>query len=109
RYNITNPLSDEGRNQLNSMFEELYNEYIGAGNNAKEAREKAVQAVADSVLAKDLAETTRQEMLEIIREQTRNGDLAPEIAQARGGKATIGERFNSIDSDLAQTTQELDA
>lgn len=105
RYEVKNPLTPEGRNQINSMFEELYKEYIGAGNNAKEAREKAVQAVADSILAKDIAETTRQEMLAIIREQTKNGDLAPEIAQARGKAKTLGERFNSVDSQLAQADE----
>ncbi|MCR1833050.1 teichoic acid biosynthesis protein [Oceanobacillus caeni] len=105
RYEVKNPLTPEGRNQLNAMFEELYKEYIGAGNNAKDAREKAVQAVADSILAKDIAETTRQEMLAIIREQTKNGDLAPEIAQARGGKQTLGERFNSVDSQLARVAK----
>lgn len=108
RYEVKNPLTPEGRNQINSMFEELYKEYTGAGINAKDAREKAVQAVADSILAKDIAETTRQEMLAIIREQTKNGDLAPEIAQARGGKQTLGERFNSVDKQLAQKANESD-
>ena len=77
------------RNNLNENFKELYNEYREAGLNAKEARNKAEQAVTDALIAKETAEVTREEMLEIIREQTRNGDLAPEIAQARGDKATL--------------------
>lgn len=124
------------RNAIESMFTELYKEYTGAGLDAKEAREKAVQAVADALIAKETAEgidgkatqaldnsinavdtadnaksvadLTREEMLAIIREQTQNGDLAPEIAQARGSEATIGERFNSIESNLEQTNDDID-
>src|SRR5690625_3616161 len=92
------------RNNLNENFKELYNEYREAGLNAKEARNKAEQAVTDALIAKETAEVTREEMLEIIREQTRNGDLATEIAQARGDKATLGERLNSVDSQLAHNT-----
>ncbi|WP_068672273.1 hypothetical protein [Oceanobacillus sp. Castelsardo] len=104
RYNIDNPLSDAGRNKLNAMFEELYKEYTGAGINAKEAREKAVQAVADSLLAKDIAETTRQELINIIREQTAGGDVVPEVVRARGKHQDLGDRLNSTDLQMAQTT-----
>ena len=109
RYEIKNPLTPEGRNQLNAMFEELYREYTEAGDNARDAREKAAQAVADAVLAKGIAETTRQEMLDIIREQTQNGDLAPEIAQARGGHQVLGERLNSVDEQLAHTADQTES
>lgn len=96
------------RNAINDNFIELYKEYTDAGLNAADAREKATRAVADSAIAKDTAETTREEMLAIIREQTQNGDLAPEIAQARGGEATIGERFNSTDQRLAEVPTEIE-
>lgn len=106
-WNIANPLTDDGRNKINEMFQELYNEYREAGLNAKEARNKAEQAVTDALIAKETAEVTREEMLEIIREQTRNGDLAPEIAQARQGHETLGENLNSIKSQLAQTSHKM--
>lgn len=102
RKDIRAPLSDIALNNINNNFIELYKEYIQAGDNARDARNKAEQAVADSLLAKETAEVTREEMLAIIQEQTRNGDLAPEIAQARGGKSTLGERLNSTDQQLAQ-------
>ena len=92
---------------IKENFKELFNYYIKSGLDAAEAREKAIQAVADAEIAKETAETTREEMLAIIREQTQNGDLAPEIAQARQGKATLGDNLNSIKSDLAQTDDKL--
>lgn len=85
----------------------MFNEYTKAGLDAAEAREKAIQAVTDAEIAKETAEVTREEMLAIIREQTQNGDLAPEIAQARQGKATLGDNLNSIKSELAQTIKKL--
>ncbi|WP_339179202.1 hypothetical protein [Oceanobacillus sp. FSL W7-1293] len=109
RKEIKGPINDQTLNNTNSNFIELYKEYIEAGLNAADARKKATRAVADSTIAKDTAETTREEMLAIIREQTQNGDLAPEIAQARGGEATLGERFNSVDSQLAQTETSLES
>lgn len=99
----------EMRNAINSMFTELYNEYMAAGDNAEDARKKAEQAVADALIAKDTAETTREEMLAIIREQTRNGDLAPEIAQARQGYSTLGENLNSVKSQLGQTENNINS
>ncbi|MED1603655.1 right-handed parallel beta-helix repeat-containing protein [Alkalihalophilus marmarensis] len=105
-YNIDNPLSDDGRNKMNSMFQELYQEYKDAGMNASEAREKAIQAVTEATTAKQTAELTRQEMVEIIREQTQNGDLAPEIAQARGTHSTVGERLTKNDEQLAHEAQQ---
>src|SRR5690606_22816730 len=90
-------------NDINDNFTELYNEYIGAGMDAAEAKEKAIQAVADSLYAKQTAETTRDELTRIIREQTAGGDVVPEVVQARGTHNTVGERLNSISQDLAQT------
>lgn len=107
QYNIKGPLTDDSLNKINHMFDELYKKYTGAGLDAAEAREKAIQAVTDAEIAKETAEVTREEMLAIIREQTQNGDLAPEIAQARQGKETLGENLNSIKSDLAQTDNQV--
>lgn len=92
---------------IKENFKELFNYYIKSGLDAAEAREKAIQAVTDAAIAKETAEVTREEMLAIIREQTQNGDLAPEIAQARQGKETLGDNLNSIKSDLAQTMNYL--
>ncbi len=91
------------RTAIDENFKELYSEYTQAGLDAKDARNKAEQAVADSLEAKQTANVTREEMLAIIREQTQNGDLAPEIAQARQGEQTLGDNLNSIKSNLAQT------
>lgn len=90
-------------NDINDNFTELYDEYVGAGLDAAEAKEKAIQAVADSLYAKETAETTRDELTRIIREQTAGGDVVPEVVQARGTHNTVGERLNSIDQDLEQT------
>lgn len=97
-------------NDINDNFTELYNEYVGAGMDAAEAREKAEQAVADALFAKstaveakDTADLTREEMIAIIREQTEGGDIVPEVVQARGTHNTVGERLNSISQDLAQS------
>lgn len=75
------------------------NEAIKASVRAEDKSDYAVQT-ADT--AKSTADTTREEMLEIIREQTSGADVVPEVVQARGGKETLGERLNSIDQDLAQ-------
>ena len=96
------------RADIDTMFKELFREYTQAGLDAAEAREKAIQAVTDAAIAKETAEVTREEMLAIIREQTQNGDLAPEIAQARQGKATLGENLNSIKSELAQIAMDVE-
>lgn len=100
---------------IDENFKELYNEYIGAGSDAKEAREKAINAVATSDLAKQLAEQAnltseqvRNEMNNIIREQTSGGDVVPEVVSARGENATLGERLNSTDQQLAQTSTQLE-
>lgn len=106
-HSIDNPLSDDGRNKLNTMFQELYEEYYASGKNATEAKEKALAAVADSVLAKGMAEETRQEMINIIREQTSGGDIIPEVVQARGQFQTVGERFNTVTTQLADTATNI--
>lgn len=100
---------------IDQNFIELYNEYIGAGLDAKEAREKAIDAVSTSDLAKQLAEQAnltseqvRNEMNNIIREQTSGGDVVPEVVSARGENATLGERLNSTDQQLAQTSSDVD-
>ncbi|MBO1513267.1 hypothetical protein, partial [Metabacillus bambusae] len=74
RYNIDNPLSDDGRNKLNSMFEELYNKYISSGADSSEAKIKAVQALANS-------EQTQKELTQAILA----GDSSP-----LGGQLSVG-------------------
>src|SRR5690606_4738932 len=95
----------DNRNAINDNFKKLFDEYTKSGLDASEAKEKAIQAVADSILAKDIAETTRQEMINIIREQTAGGDIVPEVVQARGTHSTVGDRLNSINQDLAQSAK----
>lgn len=114
RIDIHNLWDGNMRIAINENFKELYNEYIGAGLDAKDAREKAINAVATSDLAKQLAEQAnltseqvRNEMNNIIREQTSGGDVVPEVVSARGEKATLGERLNSTDQQLAETTAEV--
>jgi hypothetical protein len=96
----------DNRNAINDNFKDLFDMYRRSGLELNEAIEKAEQATVDALLAKEVAGSTREEMLAIIREQTQNGDLAPEIAQARGGHETVGERFNSVDSQLSRNTNE---
>lgn len=107
RKDITGNWTRDDRNAINNNFTELYREYVGAGLDAAEAKEKAIQAVADSLYAKETAETTRDELTRIIREQTSGGDIVPEVVQARGNESTLGNRLNSISQDLAQTTEDL--
>lgn len=102
RYNIDNPLTDDGRNKLNSMFEELYNNYTSSGYNASEARKLAAEALADAVLAKGIAEETRQELVNIIQEQTSGGDIVPEVVQARGNEPVLGDRLNKFDAEFEE-------
>src|SRR5690625_2978258 len=94
---IGNQWTREERNAINENFKELYNMFLNNGLEDKVARNKAEQAVVDAIIAKETANTTREEMLQIIREQTQNGDLAPEIVQARGGKETLDERLSQTD------------
>lgn len=95
--------TEKMREDIDSMFYELYQKYTGSGADAAEAKEKAIQAVADALYAKETAETTRDELTRIVREQTAGGDIVPEVVQARGTHNTLGERLNSISQDLAQT------
>lgn len=97
------------RTAIDENFKELYSEYTQAGLDAKEARNKALEAVSTSDLAKQLAEQAnltsdqvRNEMNNIIREQTSGGDVVPEVVSARGESATLGERLNSTDQQLAE-------
>src|SRR5690625_926954 len=80
-WNIDNPLTDDGRNKINEMFQELYNEYREAGLNAKEAREKAHEAVMKSDEAMALSERTQKELSQAILE----GDSSP-----LGGQLSVG-------------------
>ncbi len=96
------------RADIDTMFKELFREYTQAGLDAAEAREKAVKAVTDALYAKELAETTRDELERIVREQTAGGDIIPEVVQARGSESTLGNRLNSISQDLAQKADEYE-
>lgn len=82
---------------------------INEGIKASErAEDKSDEALSTANTAKSTADTTRYEMQAIIREQTAGGDIVPEVVQARGAEASLGNRLNSIDSDLAQTETDLE-
>lgn len=107
RYDIDNPLTDDGRNKMNSMFKELYNEYTSSGYNASEAKTLAAEAVADAILAKGIAEETRQELINIIRAQTSGEDVVPEVVQARGSEPVLGDRLDKINLELVGNAKKL--
>lgn len=114
------------REDIDTMFSELYDEYIGAGLDAAEAKEKASQAVADALIAKEDATVAREMVQQIVDGEVGTGALnteierklnelesqyAPdlnglktEVGDARGNEATLGDNLNSIKTDLAQTT-----
>lgn len=71
------------------------------------ANQKANEAKSESESAKGIATQTRNELNNIIREQTQNGDLAPEVTQARGTHQTVGERLDRSDEQLAQMAHVL--
>lgn len=76
----------ETRNNINENFIELYNEYIGAGLDAKEARQKAEEAFGivneakeQSQRAEDKADSVQNQFNQVVIE----GDSSVEAAQAR--------------------------
>ena len=112
RIDIHNLWDGNMRIAINENFKELYNEYIGAGLNAAEAREKALSAVMKSDDAMALSERTQKELSQAILE----GDSSP-----LGGQLSVGadgtvysdpqDRFvkemNSVNQNLAQNVQKL--
>lgn len=97
RREITATWDRETRNDINQNFIDLFNTSSNSGVRSSEALSKAEEALVKAISAKDTADITRREFLDIIREQTQNGDLAPEIAQSRGGYATLAERLKVYD------------
>lgn len=49
----------ETRNDLNHNFKELYDKYIEAGESARDAQQKASEAVAEALFAREIAELRR--------------------------------------------------
>lgn len=74
---------------------------------SERAEGKSDEALSTANTAKSTADTTRYEMQEIIREQTAGGDIVPEVVQARGTEASLGNRLNSVDSQLADNLRKL--
>lgn len=58
-YNIDNPLTDDGRNKLNSMLKELIEEYMATGIDAAEARRIANEALTETKESKGYFENNR--------------------------------------------------
>lgn len=100
------------RNILEHNYTELYSNYISAGLDATEAREKALSAVMKSDEAMALSERTQKELSQAILE----GDSSP-----LGGQLSVGadgttysnpqERFvkemNSVNQNLAQIAKPI--
>lgn len=114
RRHIGSLIDRKAINNINDNFKELFDEYVGAGMDAEEARDKAEQALADSILAKtdaeaarDIAESVRDDLIAIIREQTSGADVVPEVVQARHGADTLGENIESIRQNLSQSYQKV--
>ena len=118
RIDIHNLWDRDMRTAIDQNFIELYNEYTQAGLNAADAREKAVQAVAESLTAnliadeaKSIAERVSTELGQAILE----GDSSP-----LGGQLSVGsdgtvyndpqDRFvkemNSVNQQLAHETNQ---
>ncbi len=119
QYNIKGPLTDDSLNKINHMFDELYKKYTGAGLDAAEAREKALQAIANSDLAKQIAEqanTTAERVATELGQAILKGDSSPLAGQLKIGAdgriyPDAQQRFvnemNSVNQQLAQTHGEL--
>src|SRR5690625_1637480 len=91
--------NNEMRNEVDRMFKELFNHYLGAGMTASEAKQKAEESM-------NIANQTRKELNDIVREQTEGGDIVPEVVQARGGETTLGERLNKVDDKLTKSLKQ---
>ncbi len=93
RYNIDNPLTDDGRNKMNSMFEELYNQYISSGLNAVKARELAAKAVAEAgkaIAEAEKANSTADRVSAELGQAILQGDSSPLEGQLSvGGDGVI--------------------
>lgn len=116
RREVTGNWTRDDRIAINENFRHLFEEYTGAGLNAKEAREKAHDAVMKSDEALALSERTQKELSQAILE----GDSSP-----LGGQLSVGadgtiysnpqdrlvKEFNSVNQQLAQkaSKEELDA
>ena len=77
----------ETRNDINENFIELYNEYIGAGLDAKEARQKAEEAIKK-------ANSVQEQFNQVVIE----GDSSVEAAQARVD--ADGNTYNTLKERL---------
>lgn len=87
------------RNALNDNFIELFNEYTEAGLNAKEAKEKAIDALDMSKDAKELSERTQKELSQAILD----GDSSP-----LGGQLSVGSDSTVYDNPQERLVAEYD-
>lgn len=105
------------RNDINENFIELYNEYIGAGLDAKEAKQKAEQALnvanqskQQSQRAENKADSVQNQLDQIVIE----GDSSVEAAQARVDTYgttydTLKERLDANDNFVSEMVINLKA
>lgn len=95
------------RISINDNFAELFNTKENVDKIAKETEEKATSAVTTANEAIQTADTTKQEMQQIIRDQTNAGDLVPEISQARKGENLLGDRLDLFDEKINEQKPKL--
>lgn len=103
----------ETRNNINENFIELYNEYIGAGLDAKEAKQKAEQALnianqskQQSQIAEDKADATQQQLDNIIIE---SGTSDAEVIQARGDFDLLYQRLDFTDKHVTDLSLDVES
>jgi hypothetical protein len=106
RHNINAPITDAVLNYINQNFITLFNEYMQAGLDASEARQKALDAVMKSDEALNLSERTQKELSQAILE----GDSSPLAGQLSVGadghiyhdpQDRFVNEMNSVKSQLA--------
>lgn len=101
--------NDNELNKLNYNFIELFNKYTAIGMNAKDARQKALEAVAESSQAKAIAKAA-EDKSDYTQKQLDNivindGEGNAEVIQARGKESLLYKRLDKSDERLADTTR----
>lgn len=101
----------ETRNNMQDNFIELYDEYVGAGMDAKEALDKVNQmlgtaedALTVARLSDAKSDDTQRQLDDIIID---SGTSDAEVVQARGGEPLLKDRLNKTDVQLADEANKL--
>src|SRR5699024_1905885 len=99
------------QDSLNAGREKINAALTDANTNADKAKQDAVQALAKSLSAKQIAqlaklasENTQQQLDNIILD---DGTGNAEVIQARGGEPLLKDRLNKTDAQLADVENKL--